>query len=383
MDKDTKINKENKEENKDSQVKMFIAGIECSENDVFNKIKKIVDNKDIYIYNLTHNSDIDGIVSAALLLNKKIIKNKNDILFCNYDKEIKNEIIKKINNINRKNVCLFITDFNIPQDDLEFLNSLEKFKKRGGYIIELDHHPTKFEPDKKYLNLFNVIIFGENKNFCSADLVYKFIIFNENKNKEDKILNKIVELAHLSDFYLYKGTNLEETIEKISDIIDYINNHAKIHVENKNLRRIVEYMSKNELENKFINEFYNKFKKNINKYINELNNNIYTFEIDNNIKFGVGFSTNIKSNKACEIIFSKINPNPDIVIFINRKSGSGSIRTKSIDSTELARILGGNGHPKASGFNLNLKIKTKKSKEEVLKLIKEKAENVATKLIKI
>ncbi|MGC8687951.1 MAG: DHH family phosphoesterase [Candidatus Micrarchaeia archaeon] len=368
--------KENKDN--DFSVKMFINGIECSnENDLFNKINEIIKNKNNDAYNLTHNSDIDGIVSAALLLRNKIIKDRDHILFCNYGGEIKDEIIKKINSINKKNTCLIITDFGIPQNDLGFLNSLEEFKKEGGYIIMLDHHPTKFEPDEKYLNLFDATVFGENKNLCGAELVYKFIISKENK---DNISDKLVELAHKSDFYLYKGTNLEEVVEKISNIIDYINDHARIHSENKNLRRLSEYISKNEFENEFINELYKKFKKNEAKYIDELNSNIYTFEI-NNIKVGVGFSKGIKSNKACEIIFDKTNS--DIAIFINIKSSSGSIRTKSFDSTELARSLGGNGHPKASGFNLNFKIKTKKSKEYVVKLIKEKTENTAEKLYRI
>ena len=364
------------EKKEETSVKILIRNKEGNEEELKNTIKDIISNSK-KVFNLTHDSDIDGIASAALLLRYNIIKNVKDVFFANYSGERSNEAISKIKNINEKNSCLIMTDFNNITNP-EFLEALKEFKNKGNSIILLDHHPVKENIDN--LDVIDAAIFGENKDRCGTDLVYEFVI-RENEKEEDKITNQVVKLAHYSDFYLYKNTDLQYIIEKLSDIIDYINDHSKVHAENRSLRKLVKLFAIGDLNNSFLERIYEKHKKNEIKYLEKLNNNLTTFEI-NNIKIGVGISKGIKSNKACESIFDKTNA--DIAIFINEKSNNGSIRTKHYDSIALARNLGGNGHPKASGFSIsNINLKTKKGKQEAVEFIKKKAEEVASKITKI
>jgi len=363
-------------EKEETSVKILIGNKEGNEEEFKNVIKDIISNSK-KVFNFTHNSDIDGIASAALLLHYNIIKNVNDIFFANYSGERNNEAISKIKNINEKNSCLIMTDFNNITNP-EFLEALKEFKNKGNHIILLDHHPVKENIDN--LDVIDAAIFGENKDRCGTDLVYEFVI-RENEKEEDEITNQIVKLAHYTDFYLYKDTDLQDIIEKISDIIGYINDHSKVYAENGRLRELVKLFATGDLNNSFLEEVYEKHKKIEGIYLEKLNNNLTTFEI-NNIKIGVGISKYLKSNKACERIFKETNA--DIAIFINGKNNAGKIRSKHYDTRALAINLGGNGHPEASGFSIpNISLETKKDKQKAVEFIKKKAEEVASKITKI
>ncbi|MGC8679853.1 MAG: DHH family phosphoesterase [Candidatus Micrarchaeia archaeon] len=343
------------------------------DNEVKNAIKSIIKNYNIY--NLTHQTDLDGIVSAALLLRSKII-NLDKMYFGNYSEEDIERVINELKEIKGSNNCLILTDIN-NLDKSNFTEFLKHFREDGNKIIVLDHHPLKSNIND-VAKMLDVAVIGENK-FCGADLVYEYIIKNINDDI-DEIFDSITNLAHLSDFYLYKGTVYEYHVEKLSEVIDYINSHSRsIDTQNRKLKDMVKNISLGAYNDTKINKIFEKYKKEEEKYMKILlsEGNLFEFKNDEgNLKIGVGFSKNLKSNNACEAIFKKTYAN--IALFVNIKSGSVSLRRKNecnVDLGKIASYFGGGGHAYASGFNLDKKtlnkIKTEEGKNELIDKIKE------------
>ena len=87
------------------------------------------------IYNVTHGSDLDGMASAALLVQYYGIPLKN-IAFINHGGKIYEEALTFIKNIKGSGNLLIISDFGIiPPLYPTMRDAIRGFKQRGNNII--------------------------------------------------------------------------------------------------------------------------------------------------------------------------------------------------------------------------------------------------------
>ncbi len=332
------------------------------------------------IYNVTHGSDLDGIASAALLVRYYQVPLKN-IAFINHGGKVYDEALAFIKNIGGSGNLLIISDFGIiPPLYPKMLDAVKKFNRNGNKIIWLDHHPWRDYILKGISRHCSVMVAGENKDFCGAELVYKLLC------KQDAYGDRLTRITHLADFALKSGKKNDDfLVDKIGYAIkDLGNDRAR----NPRLLKLVQTIANGDIDSKFINAAYVRYRKKADPELKKLKKDVEMIET-NGVKIGVGFGKKISHQEACMMMLNKMKY--DIAIYISSETGHSSVRSlrdsKSwgVDSSPISFALDGGGHPLASGFSLEesgLDLNRKRVQDDIVENIRKISKRIYSKKIK-
>ncbi|MGC8730622.1 MAG: DHH family phosphoesterase [Candidatus Micrarchaeia archaeon] len=344
---------------------VFIAKIEPSY--VFKKEK---------IFFISHLKDFDGIGSAAIA--KIAFGNKLErTIFSDFGKnaaeELKGELEKDI----PKNSIVMFVDISMNEDAAEIYKELfKKLKESNNLIVWLDHHPIGPQAKRVLEDYADFAIGGEQK-ICGAEVLLKYIIepneqFINLTNEKIGKINKIGEMAHISDFAL-RGTPYDKELDEATyAIASYLDDGDRTGMQ-EGLNKIAEIIAENVEEfdkDEFIVERSALYKKKQTELKEELKSNSYL--IGNKIKAIVGFnfSGSLQTNDGCSFLLGLDKAQKEgakLAVYVKLKLGSVHLRSidKAIDTSILAKKFGGNGHPPASAFPIPGEFKNIRSPEDM------------------
>ncbi len=323
---------------------------------------------------MTHGSDLDGIASAALLVHYYGVPLRN-IVFINHGGRIYDDALAYIKNIKGGGNLLVISDFGIiPPLYKKMLAAVKKFDRNGNRIIWLDHHPWRDYILKGISRHCSVMVAGENRDFCGAELVYRLLC------KRDAYGDRLTRVTHLADFALKSGRKGEDLlVDKMGYAIKYLGNDR---AKNPKLLKLVSAIASGDIDSRFMNGVYKKYRKVADPQLKKLRKDLEIIET-NGLRIGVGFGRKISHQEACMMMLEKMKC--DIAIYISSETGHSSIRSMrdagswGVDSSAIAIALDGGGHPLASGFSLGesgLDLKRKKVQDTVVQNIKKITEGL-------
>ncbi len=325
--------------------------------------------KDIMVV-ISHSGDIDGIASAFLLKEAFDVPLKN-MFFINYGEEDLAHLEREIAKIAKKGkLSVYISDLSADGKSMPtFSRIIDVAKRSGGEVSWFDHHPWGEDSIKKIAARCKIAVVGENSKYCATEIVYR-MFFNR-----EKFLDTLSEVVHYSDF------NVKPEDNKIYKIIGYYalgitfyNTSTSRSMIDRKMRSIVSTLEERKLYDRKIVDAAKTFEK-INKdRIKKMIKELYLI----GGKIAMGFSDDIQSTQACVSIIEASGR--DIGVYINTRNGKGHMRSIRSNTSMLAKALGGNGHPHASGFKLDVNeynnFRSESDKRRVIELITDKSRKV-------
>ncbi len=328
------------------------------------------------IYNITHSSDIDGLASAALLVHCYGMPVRN-VFFSQPGGKPFEDGLRLIKRLGGKGNLLVLTDLAMNKsNNKKMAVALSSFKRKGNSIIWLDHHGWDESSVKALSKYCDIIVTGELP-FCGADLVYKLLC------EKDALGDELAKIAHLADFAIYP--------KKYGKLIWNINYTQKVlgtdeRIDSPKLRRLVSLLSMGRYNDKYITSVANAYIKMSKPYMDALMKGATAVNV-NGIRIAIGFSKKISNQVACIDMLERFGA--DVAVYVPTDTGHCSIRCQSridrkrmvriggVDGAKLARAFGGNGHPLASGFAIEVgNGLTKQGVEKTRELIIENARKV-------
>ncbi|MEM0154650.1 MAG: hypothetical protein QW814_02340 [Methanothrix sp.] len=299
---------------------------------------------------ISHRRDFDGIASAAELF-RFLSGSIKTVLFTNPSKTEMLSTVSKL--AGSENIDIYIADVSMSADGYEELcHQFENIKSHGNRIIWVDHHPWPEAATEKMKQIAEMLICGEDKNRCAAELIYQNFCIN------DEICKKLSSLAHLTDFNIRpEDKELDSDLIRMSQCIAFLDREDK---HSEELRHsLLERVATGAISGGIINQIYAEYKKSEAENLKQLKETIRVLNIGR-YKIGMAFADNLQSNMACAMI--KQSTGANIQIFVTTKDWSAHVRSDNgINSSLLSSALGGNGHEMASGFTLKI---TQKSVDE-------------------
>jgi len=291
---------------------------------------------------LSHRRDFDGIASAAELF--RLFRGSVErAIFTNPNKGLMLGALSELKGM--RNMELYITDLSLSEDGmLEICNSIDEIRRNKNKIFWLDHHPWPEGAIQLARASTEMLIAGENKDYCAAELVYTNLV------KDDAVSKRIAELAHLTDFNIRPNDSaLDGQLIKISKCIAFLDESDRR--SNELRERLMLRVSEGEISGEVIDEVYAIYKESEEKNLSQLKETMDSFSVGN-IRIGIAFAENLQSNMACSVIKEATGAN--VQVFVTTKDWAAHVRSDSgIDSSILSKAFGGNGHAQASGFTLN------------------------------
>ncbi len=307
---------------------------------------QIIKNANNILLTIHAKPDGDAVASANVLIELLINLNKNffayskDIVPLSFDYLLHTEKISQ--NINNEKFSDFDVIITLDCGSLSRTNLIKqiKNKNKNQITIEFDHHP-------KIDDYANIEI-REPQMSSTAEVLYYFLKYNKikyNKNFANSILTGILtDTGNL----LYDSTT-SKTMDIVSEMLLHGAKYSQI------------------IQNTWRNKSLNGLK-------------VWGLAMKNlqiNKKYNFAFSIltfeELEKNKADEdemdgiASFLSTLEDVDGILFLREeKKGKlkGSLRTskKNIDVSKLAKKLGGGGHTKTSGFNMDGEIKKNNNK---------------------
>lgn len=161
------------------------------------------------VHLFSHESDLDGIISAAIGL---IRFPQAEVVFMGYSKENFLTLIEKISIANRlmEKSIFIISDLGLNDSLIQPLRDIfiEASKKKND-IIWVDHHPWSengINEIKRHIEL----VFDPSGKKCASDLMYERFLFGND------IARILASLAHAMDFF-----TKDQYLTPISELIKY------------------------------------------------------------------------------------------------------------------------------------------------------------------
>ncbi|MCW6159592.1 MAG: hypothetical protein LVQ95_00680 [Candidatus Micrarchaeales archaeon] len=328
------------------------------------------------IYNITHSSDIDGLASAALLAHCYGMPARN-VFFSQPSGKQFEDSVKLIKRLAGKGNLLVLTDLAMNKsNNKKMAEALSSFKRKGNSIIWLDHHSWDQSSVNALSKYCDIIVMGELP-FCGADLVYRLLC------EKDAVGGELARIAHFADFAIYP--------KRYEKLIWNINYTQKIlgtddRIDSPKLRRLVSLLSMGRYDDRYITSVAKAYIRRSKPYMDALMKNATAANV-NGVRIAVGFSKKISNQVACIDMLKRFRA--DVAVYVPTDTGHCSIRCQSridrkrmvrvggVDGARLARTLGGNGHPLASGFAIEVgRGLTEDGIERIRNLIIEKARDV-------
>ena len=322
------------------------------------------------IFVISHASDIDGVGSASLMRIKYGLP-KDHIFFADYSAETIRKISEALIPEAAKGITLMVSDLGMsPAIMPGFIRLISAIRKHNGRVMWFDHHQWTAEQINNVASKCDFATVGENKSHCATEIVSRELGITS------QFVDKFVRMVHYSDFNIRpKDQKTYEAIGIYALSIAKINTYNSYGKINSALRKLTETIKNGKM--------YDADTKRMAKEFEKINNERSKRMIKSAYEYGnivVGFEKDIQKTKACMDLIAHAKKR--VGIYINVRNGRGHIRSIGPDCTNLARHFGGNGHPRACGFSINMqKYGFLKKREDRERLAKE-IESVASKTIR-
>jgi len=287
------------------------------------------------IVSLTHEHDLDGLGSQAIIKRYFDLKDKDNtsklvLLHAQYidfsDK------IRFILNSDEYPTELIISDIGFNESFLEIFPLIKKAFTKGCRISWFDHHIVDSDVKEKIKSMTSIYLNDEKK--CAAEIVQNHFL------PDDDIAIRIAELAHDSDFKPIKI----ELAKNLQSIIGFNRGEEKL----QERRYMVNLLSNGE----FSHQWFDSQLKNINKWIEEQSilalDTAEMHPLDKEKEFVISFSK-IGGGKINDILREKY-PNMFAYIGIDIRFGEIIIHSDFINCRDFALSFGGGGHKERAGF---------------------------------
>lgn len=285
---------------------------------------------------VSRDSNLDGLVAPALMMRIYGIGKKDVIL--TQQAEYK-ELERRLREM-KPNGCSFVfSDLGVSSGDPEAVVRISRLlRSNGNNVIWLDHHPWDDIIINNIGRYTDYLVCGESSMYCASEITHSLLC---KKGKEEA---RLAALAHSADFPDAKSGKMNR-LELLARAITYTRTSKG---RESGLLSIVESLSRLEVEGKFITNAALMQKKVEERSTSVLLRNSHVVELKK-ARMGIGFSNGLNANYACAVLMKRLGCR--IAIYIDTKTGKSGIRSaRGIDSSAIARAMGGGGHPQASGF---------------------------------
>ena len=274
---------------------------------------------------ISHARDIDGIFSAALAIRKAKKENENySLILIDYPEY--DLLIDKIKNSGEDRIIIL----DIGVNDNKVKELIEALKSSKSFIIWVDHHVWENSTIKEVSKYCNLVIGNNSATFLFSRIFSK-----------DSFSRKLAKVADDSDFFI----NKLKISKKLSLIITYFNAFSK-----EKLYWLAEYFSENTRLSKDMEELAEKIKIEIEEARKEVEKKLEIIEIQKKRIGLVELSKILNPSFEGDRLIKEKNLNTCIMLFKNENGYSVSIRGEK--ALELAKLLGGGGHPNAAGASI-------------------------------
>jgi len=274
---------------------------------------------------ISHARDIDGIFSAALAIRKAKKENENySLILIDYPEY--DLLIDKIKNSGEDRIIIL----DIGVNDNKVKELIEVLKSSESFIIWVDHHVWENSTIKEVSKYCNLVIGNNSATFLFSRIFSK-----------DSFSRKLAKVAEDSDFFI----NKLKISKKLSLIITYFNAFSK-----EKLYWLAEYFSENTRLSRDMEELAEKIKKEIEEARKEVEKKLEIIEIQKKRIGLVELSKILNPSFEGDRLIKEKNLNTCIMLFKNENGYSVSIRGEK--ALELAKLLGGGGHPNAAGASI-------------------------------
>ncbi len=291
------------------------------------------------LFSLTHQSDIDGVGSAALIKMNYGLPSKN-MFFTDYSVENVTKSATAIKKAAKEGAVLIIADFGLNkliEDQMSGL--IDNIKKKKGSVYWFDHHPWSEEHIRRIASKCDAAIVNENAKFCATEIVRNELMLNS------KFCKRFAEIVHHCDFNLMpKEKQKRDLFIAYGMCITSYNQIKNYQKRCDKLRHAAGVIAAGKFSDKMMERDAAKFDKMNKERISDMIKN-KLFILDT---VAVGFQKRVQATVAGSEIIKKSGK--DISIYVNLDNMQGHIRTVKANCTPLAVYLGGGGHPHASGF---------------------------------
>ena len=274
---------------------------------------------------ISHARDIDGIFSAALAIRKAKKENENySLILIDYPEY--GLLIDKIKNSGEDRIIIL----DIGVNDNKVKELIEALKSSKSFIIWVDHHVWENSTIKEVSKYCNLVIGNNSATFLFSRIFSK-----------DSFSRKLAKVADDSDFFI----NKLKISKKLSLIITYFNAFSK-----EKLYWLAEYFSENTRLSRDMEELAEKIEKEIEEARKEVEKKLKIIEIQKKRIGLVELSKILNPSFEGDRLIKEKNLNTCIMLFKNENGYSVSIRGEK--ALELAKLLGGGGHPNAAGASI-------------------------------
>lgn len=295
------------------------------------------------IVSLTHEHDLDGLGSQAIIqryftLKAEIQSGEINYFFADYT-----DFVEKIKSILKKESVpskLIISDMGFNDSFKEVFPLFGEAKSKGCTISWFDHHIVDPSIKEEIKNL--IYIYINDPDRCAAEIVKEYYL------RDDLIASKIADYARDTDF----RTDQHKQASDIQSIIDF-NRGAQ---NDQNKHDIVRLLSRGDFDNPWFTEQLNILK----KWLEEET----TSSLNHSIVLPVEFFgdvivswARIGGGRITRILKQKYT-NAKAFIGIDTRNNEIIIYSDFINCREFAMIFDGGGHPDRAGFKYS-KIFTK------------------------
>ena len=290
------------------------------------------------IVSLTHEHDLDGLGSQAIIQRYFILKTgiQNDeitFFFADYTNFV--EEIKGILSAETIPSQLIISDLGFNDSFKEVFPHFKEAEKTGCKISWFDHHIVDASIKEEIKSLIHVYInIPEN---CAAEIVRNYFLY------DDPIAAKIAEFARDTDF----RTNKYKLASDLQSIIGF-NRGAQ---NDQNKHEIVRLLSQGDFHNPWFTEQLSS----LNKWLEEES----TFSLNHAIIFSVeSFGdllvswAKIGGGRITRILKQKY-PDAKAFIGIDTRNNDIIIYSDFINCRDFAREFEGGGHKERAGFKFS------------------------------
>ncbi len=287
------------------------------------------------IVSLTHEHDLDGLGSQAIIrryFNLSSENRNNEIIYYFADYT---DFVEKINTIlNTESIPshLIISDMGFNESFKEIFSNFKEAEKKGCKISWFDHHIVD-ELIKEELK-FLIHLYINDTEKCAAEIV------NDYYMKNDPIASKIAEFARDTDF----KTNKFNMASDLQSIISY-NRGAQ---NDQNKQEIVRLLSQGDFNNSWFIEQL--------KSLKEWLEDESTFSLNQAMVFPVELFgeiviswAKIGGGRITKVLKQKYS-DAKVFIGIDTRNNDIIIHSDFINCREFAREFKGGGHKARAGF---------------------------------
>jgi oligoribonuclease NrnB/cAMP/cGMP phosphodiesterase (DHH superfamily) len=287
------------------------------------------------IVSLTHEHDLDGLGSQAIIrryFNLSSENRNNEIIYYFADYT---DFVEKINTILETDSIpshLIISDLGFNDSFKEVFSKFKEASEKGCQICWFDHHIVDESIKEELRSLIHLYINDPEK--CAAEIVKDYYM------KNDQIASKIAEIARDTDF----RTNKYKLASDLQSIISY-NRGAQ---NDQNKHEIVRLLSQGDFRNPWFMEQLKSLKKWLeDESTFSLNHaKIFPVELFGNIviswaRIGGGRITRVLKQKYSDA---------KAFIGIDTRNKDIIIHSDFINCREFAREFEGGGHKVRAGF---------------------------------